>query len=171
MKWIFVAYPLILLWTACSPEEVLPQAAPCDQQFDPEALIPGSDCENPCRYGYAGEWDWPGGEAVIRCRTDLANFRMFLDSTSLYGPGRVPLQAFVLELDVLRNNSQGAFCPHDLVWEAENWPGFAYKTLFTADPKKKVHRTYIIPEPEFWEREAGVRFRFRFSSRVPVQVH
>jgi len=89
---------ILSLGMACSPEDALPQSAPCDQDFSPAYLIPGTDCVNPCRYGYAGEVFLPGRPAVIDCRTDYQGFRLFVDSTSLFGPGRVPLKVITLEL-------------------------------------------------------------------------
>jgi hypothetical protein len=168
MKWMVCAYPLILLWTACSPEELLPQAAPCDQQFVPEALIPGSDCDNPCQYGYAGEVDLPFQKAVINCRSDYEGIRIYLDSTSLFGPGRVPLKAFALELRTASRGSLDAFCRHDIQWGSEDWPGLSYELFFQSDPDAGMYWLYIIPEPGFWAGFRSGRFRFRFSIRNPL---
>ncbi len=160
---------ILSLGIACSPEDALPQSAPCDQDFSAAYLIPGTDCVNPCRYGYAGEVFLPDQPAVIDCRTDYRGFRLFVDSTSLFGPGRVPLKVITLELRGPAGAPLSGFCKHDLWWEAEDADlDMEYKLLFPANPESGIYRAHIIPEPAFWERFRAGRFRFHFSTRRPI---
>jgi len=168
MKTIILGVLFVLLYGGCHKPSLSPPN--CSQEYDPPAWIPGTDCRNPCRFGYAGEVCLATGHLEAGCREVRHGLRIFLDSTSLKGPGRVPLHAVTIEAKEGYPERTGLFCRHDLFFESAEGELVFRDTLFVMDPDRGLSRIHLIPGPDALSGWKKRTFQWKIATRRPLRI-
>ena len=154
-----------------APEEAVtfqldtPASSPCPYpEYDPPAVVPGTDCQNPCQFVYEGWVDFDAGALNINCwQLPLSSpaLSFSIDSTIIRHVGLGYLKVLRIQAPGI-----GAWCAGKAFFLAEGCPAPERTFLYVGHDGVSEFR--VVWPKGFWDCVAGKRINFRLIARNPL---
>ena len=142
--------------------------APADScpypEYDPPAVVPGTNCNDPCQYVYEGWVDFEKEELVVNCQSlplSSPALSFSIDSTIIRYVGIGYLKALRIQAPDI-----GPWCAGKVFFRAEGCPSPDRVFLHVGGDGISEYR--VVWLQDFWGCAAGKRIHFRLIAKKPL---